>query len=151
MKSSLRNEAVRWVQIVTETITVARATEQLRQEKETFDQAKQHESRWFVLRLVMGYSAVFLLGAVILITSYVLFNNTNFPIAVVTTAGAALFVDVLGLLIAVWKIALNPNFYARVGPVTQISFPDTHPNASTSAWNGDYGIARRTPVSPKRR
>lgn len=108
-------------------VVVARATEQLRQERETFDQAKQHEGRWFVLRLVMGYSAVLLLGAIMAVASYVLFNSASFPASVVTAAGAALFVDVLGLLIAVWKIALNPNFYARLAPVTQIALPDIEP------------------------
>lgn len=106
-------------------VVLARATEQLRQERETFDQAKQHEGRWFVLRLVMGYAAVILLAAIMVVASYVLFNATQFPPAVVTAAGAALFVDVLGLLIAVWKIALNPNFYARLGPVTRVAFPET--------------------------
>jgi len=105
-------------------VVVARATEQLRQERETFDQAKQHEGRWFVLRLVMGYAAVILLAAIMVVASYVLFNGSAFPAAVVTAAGAALFVDVLGLLIAVWKIALNPNFYARLGPVTKVELPD---------------------------
>jgi hypothetical protein len=33
-----------------------RALERIRQEKETFKQIKEHTSRWFTLRLVMGYS-----------------------------------------------------------------------------------------------
>src|SRR6267378_513939 len=105
-------------------VMVARATEQLRQERETFDQAKTHEARWFVLRLVMGYSAVVLLAGIMVVASYALFNAARFPGAVVTAAGAALFVDVLGLLAAVWKIALNPNFYARLAPVTRLERPN---------------------------
>src|SRR2546426_162154 len=85
-------------------VVVARATEQLRQERETFDQAKQHEAHWFILRLAMGYSAVLLLAAIMVVASYILFNAAAFPVSVVTAAGGALFVDVLGLLIAVWKI-----------------------------------------------
>jgi hypothetical protein len=111
-------------------VVLARATEQLRQERETFDQAKQHEGRWFVLRLVMGYAAVLLLAAIMVVASYILFNALLFPTAVVTAAGAALFVDVLGLLIAVWKIALNPNFYARLGPVTQVAIPQSRQDAT---------------------
>ncbi|MBM4325743.1 MAG: hypothetical protein FJ118_01155 [Deltaproteobacteria bacterium] len=105
-------------------VVLARATEQLRQERETFDQAKKHEGRWFVLRLVMGYAAVILLAGIMVVASYVLFNGSAFPAAVVTAAGAALFVDVLGLLTAVWKIALNPNFYARLGPVTRVTLSE---------------------------
>jgi hypothetical protein len=105
-------------------VVIARATEQLRQERETFDQARKHESRWFILRLVMGYAAVLLLAAVMFVASYILFNNPKFPSTVVTAAGAALFVDVLGLLTTVWKIALNPEFYAKLGPVTQVKLPN---------------------------
>ena len=34
----------------------ARASEQLRQEREAFDQAKAHDARWFTLRLMIGYA-----------------------------------------------------------------------------------------------
>ena len=108
-------------------VAIARATEQLRQERETFDQAKKHEGRWFFLRLVMGYSAILLLGTIMVVASFVLFKNARFPLSVVTAAGAALFVDVLGLLAAVWKIALNPNFYANLAPVTRVALPHMEP------------------------
>lgn len=115
-------------------VAIERATEQLRQERETFNQAKQHEARWFVLRLIMGYSSVVLLGAVMVVASYILFNAADFPAGVVTTAGGALFVDVLGLLIAVWKIALNPDFHAKLSPITHAEIPA---NAASSGSTDD--------------
>lgn len=124
-------------------VVLARASEQLRQERETFDQAKQHEARWFVLRLVMGYAAVILLAAIMAVASYLLFNASIFPPAVVTAAGAALFVDVLGLLIAVWKIALNPNFYARLGPVTRVELPDVQLDGPAEARPTTTGANER--------
>jgi hypothetical protein len=72
----------------------------------------------------MGYASILLLAAIMVVASYVLFNAADFPASVVTAAGAALFVDVLGLLIAVWKIALNPHFYARLEPVTRVQTSD---------------------------
>ena len=105
-------------------VVIARATEQLRQERETFDQAKRHDGRWFILRLAMGYYAVLLLGVIMAVASYVLLDSPKFPTNVVSAAGAALFVDVVGLLAAVWKIALNPSFSARLTPLTQIALPD---------------------------
>jgi len=105
---------------------IARAAEQLRQERATFEQAKRNEARWFLLRLIMGYAAVLLLAAIMIVASYVLFNAAGFPVSVLSAAGAALFVDVLGLLIAVWKIALNPHFYARLEPVTRVLPADSH-------------------------
>jgi hypothetical protein len=106
-------------------MVLARAAEQLRQEQETFNQAKQHERQWFLLRLAMGYSAIALLTAVMGVASYILFDAAAFSVAVVSSAGAALFVDILGLFIGVWKIALNPNFNARLAPITQVALqPD---------------------------
>jgi len=105
-------------------VIVERASEQLRQERETFDQAKSQEHWWFILRLMMGFTSIVLLIAVMVVSIYILFNNTDFPIAVVTAAGAALFVDVLGMLIGVWKIALNPKSVTKLKPTTQSSIPD---------------------------
>lgn len=99
-------------------IMIEREMERTRQERETFDQHKKHENRWFGLRLTMGYASVILLASVMIVSSIILFNNDKFPPNVVTAAGAALFVDILGLLVGVWKIALNPNFLTKLHPVT---------------------------------
>ncbi|GAB7028144.1 hypothetical protein [Geotalea toluenoxydans] len=95
-----------------------REAEKLRQEKETFDQRKTQENLWFTLRLVMGYSAVFLLGVIMVVSSYIVFKHSEFPPEVVTAAGAALFGDVLGLIVCVWKIVLNPNYMTKLEPAT---------------------------------
>lgn len=108
-------------------VIIERASEQLRQERETFDQAKSQEHWWFILRLMMGFSSIVLLVAVMVVSVYILFNHTEFPAAVVTAAGAALFVDVLGMLIGVWKIALNPKSVTKLQPTTQSSIPDVAP------------------------
>ena len=105
-------------------ILIERAAEQLRQEQEVFEQRRSQESRWFYLRLVMGYSAVVLLVAVMAVASYVLLNNDQFHTSVVSAAGAALFLDVLGLLVAVWKIVLKPSSITELTAVTKIDLPD---------------------------
>lgn len=104
-------------------VMVERAAEQLRQEKETFDQQKKQEHLWFILRLSMGFASIVLLGAVMIISTYILFKNADFPKDVVTAAGAALFVDVLGLLIGVWKIVLNPQSTTKLQPISLSSIP----------------------------
>lgn len=105
-------------------ILIERAAEQLRQEREIFEQRKLQESRWFYLRLVMGYSSVILLTSVAAVSSYILMNSGSFSTTVVASAGAALFVDISGLLIAVWKIVLNPSSITELNPVTDIKMPD---------------------------
>lgn len=97
--------------------TLLRLEEQLRQERETFDHRKLQDSRWFSLRLRMGYTAAVMLPLVAMACAYVLFNHPQFPQSVVTSAGAALLVDVLGLVVAVWKVVLNPGSLTRLDPV----------------------------------
>jgi len=111
-------------------IELARAEEQIRQERETFDQQKSHVERWFKLRLVMGYSAVVLLGTIVGVSGYILLQPAIFPPAVITAAGAALFADVLGLLVGVWKISLNPDLIGRLSPVTQSELLTPAPSAT---------------------
>jgi hypothetical protein len=105
-------------------ILIGRAIERSRQERETFEQHKKQENNWFVLRLVMGYSAVILLGVIMFVSSYILLNSSCFPGKVVTAASGALFIDVLGLLVGVWKIALNPNFVTKLQPTTNDQLPN---------------------------
>ena len=90
-------------------IILEREAEKLRQEREVFDQRKAQENLWFKLRLIMGYSSIFLLGAIMVVSSYIILNHTIFPFNIVISAGVAIFSDVLGLLICVWKIVLNPS------------------------------------------
>lgn len=127
-----------------QTASIARAFEQLRQERETFNQAKDLEGRWFFLRLIMGYSAVALLAAIMIVASYVLFNASDFPGSVLTAAGGALFVDALGLVIAVWKIALNPTFYARLAPVTRVKFQEPEHRVAVPTQTTDEEREKRS-------
>jgi hypothetical protein len=84
-----------------------------------FDLQKRQNAAWFRLRLAVGYSAVVLLPTVAALTGYVILHPGDFSTAAVTMATTALFGDVLGLLMTVWKIVLTPESSARVKPVTQ--------------------------------
>ncbi len=99
---------------------VERVKERLRQERETFNQHQAHENRWFVLRLVMGYSSVVLFIAIMVVSSHILLSGASFSDKVVTAAAVALFTDSLGLIVSVWKVVLNPGFMTKLGPVTQL-------------------------------
>jgi hypothetical protein len=118
-----------------------RERERLRQERETFDQHKAHENRWFALRLVMGYASVLLLLSVMVISGLILLNNAQFPIQVVVAAGAALFTDVVGLLVSVWKVVLNPRFMTRLAPETSLE-PAAAQIGETKTPRGAEGTKR---------
>lgn len=101
-------------------IDIARAEEQLRQERETFDQQKQHENHWFVLRLVMGYSSIILLAAIFVVSTWIIFHATEFAPIVVKSAGGAIFGDTVGLVLSVWRVVLKPNGSGKLTPVTKV-------------------------------
>jgi hypothetical protein len=58
-----------------------RALEQLRPERETFDQAKTHDARWFTLRLAIGYAGIGLLLVIALVSGYILLHLSSTTVA----------------------------------------------------------------------
>ena len=100
-------------------VRIKRAKEQLRQEREVFNLKKKQESRWFFLSLTMGYASVALLVMIVIISSIILFNPKDFTVFTVKATCAALFADVVGLLLGIWKIVLNPKFVTMLSPETQ--------------------------------
>jgi hypothetical protein len=58
---------------------LAQAEERLRQERELFDQRKAQDTKTFVLRLAMGWTAVALLVAICAFCGYVIVNNVVPP------------------------------------------------------------------------
>ena len=100
-------------------IEFARAEEQLRQERETFEHQKAQSARWFVLRLSVGYTSVAALVIVLGVCVYILMRTDVFPNTVVTAAGVTLFGDVVGLVATIWKVVLSPGTVASLTPTTK--------------------------------
>ena len=98
------------------------AREAVRQQKETFEELKRQDRHWFALRLTIGYSAILVLLGVLATCAVILVNAQTYPEFVARAAIAALFMDVVGFPIAVWKFALNTGYQNRLHPVT--SSPD---------------------------
>ena len=106
-------------------MTDARTCEQLRQERETFDQAKAHDARWFTLRLAMGYAGICLLVAIALVSGYILLDPTSYAPATLAVAATTLLVDMLGLVVSIFKLILQQGSTALLKPVTGIRL-DSH-------------------------
>src|SRR6266571_1398070 len=92
---------------IRDSIALERETERLRQERETFNQQKVQDGRWFLLRLVMGSVAVVLFPAIMLVCTWIIFHYHDFSAATVTVATTGLLGDSLGLVIAIWKLVLG--------------------------------------------
>ncbi len=103
---------------VRDSIALEREAERLRQERETFNQQKLQDSRWFLLRLVMGSVAVVLFPAIMFVCTWIIFHYQSFSPATVTVATTGLLGDSLGLVIAVWRLVLGARGPERLAPVT---------------------------------
>lgn len=106
-------------------MTDARALEQLRQERETFDQAKARDVRWFTLCLTIGYAGIGLLFAIALVSGCILLHPANYSTATIGIAATTLLVDILGLVASIFKLVLQQGNAVPLKPVTAIR-SDTH-------------------------
>jgi hypothetical protein len=102
---------------VTDTIAIATAEERLRQERETFNQRKDQDARWFVIRLVMAWTAVVLLPAIGITCGWIIFKSHEFTSATVAVATSALLADTLGIVVSIWKVVMGSGPQA-LEPVT---------------------------------
>ena len=93
-----------------------REEEKLRQIKLIFNQKKKQDSQWHSLRLVMGWFTVIMLATISFFFFYILMSEKDFKSLVETMALVALFVDILGLHISVWRFALNPKSISKLEP-----------------------------------
>lgn len=122
--------------ITANTIVLETAMERLRQERETFDQLKAQEARWFALRLRMGYAAAVMLPAIGSVCTLIILRPEAYTTFTVNTATAALFTDVLGLLAAVWKVVLNASSTPKLSPVTSTKQLDSMAKTTTGRVAG---------------
>jgi hypothetical protein len=96
---------------------LGRATEQLRQESETFAQRKWQDRWWFLLRLSMDAMAVVLLPSIACAALIIIFRHSSFPAGVVV-ASSTLIVDVVGIILAIWKLVIGTGSVTQLTPVT---------------------------------
>lgn len=90
-------------------MTSKRAIEQLRQERETFDQLKAHNAWWFRLRLVTGFAAIFALLVILVIAASVVLSPSRYSDTAVIIAAAAILADIAGLAGTVFSLVLRDN------------------------------------------
>jgi len=96
-----------------------RAREQLRQERETFEQARAHDGRWFTLRLAMGYVGIGLMVVVAAIGTYVILHPDRYSPTVLAVAAGALLVDMISLAASIFRLVLQQNTAVQLRPITR--------------------------------
>jgi hypothetical protein len=113
-------------------MTTTRAREQLRQERETFDQAQRHDARWFGLRLSMGYAAIVLFLGIAVVAGCIVLQPGRYSGSQIVIAAVTLLTDMVGLVTATFKLVLPQDKTASLRPVTDFRC-DLEPNRKSSA------------------
>ena len=88
-------------------MTRRRASERLRQERETFDQLKAHDSLWFKLRLTTGLVAILALLVVLFVAARVVLTPLQYSETAITLAAVAILADIAGLAGTVFLLVLR--------------------------------------------
>lgn len=92
--------------------------EQLRQERETFEFNMRQACAWSLLRLSIGYAALFVLVAVFGLCTFVILAHNQFPPEATKWAMGVLGLDILGLVGTVIKLVFDAKQAKSLTPVT---------------------------------
>ena len=99
------------------------ARQRLKQEQAAFEQRLRQDAQWFNVRRAAGYGAVIGLLVILGGSMYILLSG-QYSAKVTGAAGTAIFVDILGLFVGVWKVALRGVPSGPVEPTTALEPPD---------------------------
>jgi hypothetical protein len=105
--------------LTADTIALATAQQQLRQEQETFEQRKKHDARWFVVRCAIGWVAVVTLPVILIAASLIVWHHSSFDVKTVNIATTALVVDALATAGSLYKLVLGDQGKQALTPVTR--------------------------------
>jgi len=100
----------------------ARAREQLRQEREAFEQAFRHDRAWFTLRLAMGYLGLAIMLAIFVMAMWVLTHPLTYGPLPIGAAALSMTSQALVISYGIVRLVLSQANVDRLEPVT-ISTP----------------------------
>lgn len=86
---------------------MSNSKEKIRQEKITFEVRKQHIQNLNMLRIIMGYSSIFVLIVIIVMCVYIFCESEKFESLIVRSAAIAFFVDFFSLIVLTYKMVFS--------------------------------------------
>jgi len=101
-----------------------RAREQLRQEREAFEQMRREVARWSVLRLCMGYGGLALMTGIAVVAGIVVLHPEHYAAVPVGAAATALLVDMVSLAASIARLVLSRSSMMVLEPVTRGAGPE---------------------------
>lgn len=96
----------------------ARASERLRQERETFDQLKSHDCWWFWLRLIAATVLIAALVTVLIVAANVVLSPHRYSDGATLFAAVLLLADIACLAGGVCLVVIRDG-QSRFGPTTR--------------------------------
>ena len=105
----------------------ARSREQLRQEREAFEQAFRHGRAWFNLRLAMGYLGLTIMLAILALAIWVLVNSEAYGPLPIGAAALAMASQALVISYGIVRLVLQQADVVRIEPVTNGATDATPP------------------------
>ncbi|TGX49164.1 hypothetical protein E5A73_20220 [Sphingomonas gei] len=96
-----------------------RAREQLRQEREAFEQMRREVARWSLLRLCMGYGGLGLMTGIAAIAGIVVLHPNEYGPVPVGAAATALLIDMVSLAASISRLVLSRSSMMVLEPLTQ--------------------------------
>jgi hypothetical protein len=97
----------------------ARDREQLRQEREAFEQVRRHGASWFRLRLIICYAIVLMLYVSGAVSSYILLHPVDYSAEILGVAATTLLVDMVAMAATTFRLVLRRDDAFRLKPITR--------------------------------
>jgi len=67
----------------------------------------------------MGWAAIVLLIAIMLVCSWIIFHHKQFSENVITLATFAMLIDILGAILSIWRVVIGKRDPEALTPVTE--------------------------------
>lgn len=113
-----------------------RSMQQLAQEQATFDQAQFQDKCIFVLRMIMGATAIIAIPVIVCICYKIIFEPHQ-DMMVKRLAAGAVFISIAGLVAYVWRVFLSP---ASVSPLRPVTTPNGASPATVDQQPTDQAV-----------
>jgi hypothetical protein len=117
--------------ITADAVSLMRAQEQVRQERDAFNSQLQQYRRMAVLRFAMGCIALGMLPLVAIFCWWLIVHSSQASSTTKEIAAATLLIDVIGLVTWIWRGVVGTSPVTQVSPVTTGAVADIPSNGES--------------------
>ena len=100
-------------------VQMERVSEKLRQERESFNQAKRHDNQWFYIKIGIILVSFSIMVIVLYITSIIVFNPKLYSENTVILGTIGLYRDTIASCSSIWRLGMSPDSVSKLKPITK--------------------------------